>query len=147
MIEDQVIQFSDFKEFSHDIIRDDNVYLGISELSLATGVPQNQLRYWNERGYIHSVADMKLKFCFNTILLVRGIKLFQKRGFTLSAAVKKASVYTDMTAKIKKMLSTRITTITNNDDTTEIDLGVFDPQPDKRLVVKIKDDSTLFELK
>lgn len=137
---------TDFKDFTQNILRDDNIYLGISELSLATGIPATQLRYWTERGYIKSEENLKLKFNFDTVFLVRSIKIFQEQGFTLSAAVKKAYFYGNVTSKLRNTLTERLIEVTTDQNDVKFDLGVFEPQPNKHLLISIKDGKSFFEL-
>ena len=66
--------------------------VGIGEVAEITGVPQRQIRYWEEKGYIQSVGGTDgttRRYDFLTIKKVILIKELLDDGFTLSAAVKK----------------------------------------------------------
>lgn len=140
-------QLPDFKNFTQDLLREDNILLGISELSFATGIPANQLRYWHEKGYIRSVPSMKLKFRFDTVILARGINSFKKNGYTLSAAAKKAKEYVTVARKIKSMINDRLVNVETNQDVIELDFGRIELQASNHLIVIIKDNQSSLVLR
>ncbi|WP_143795720.1 MerR family transcriptional regulator, partial [Oenococcus oeni] len=84
----KVNELVDFQHIIHSMVKDDNVLIGISDLSDATGVSQTQLRYWLEKGYLKSRGTAKKKkFIYGTVFFVRMIKKYQDEGFTLASAV------------------------------------------------------------
>ncbi|WGN90225.1 MerR family transcriptional regulator [Ligilactobacillus faecis] len=74
-------------EFIHDI------QIGIGDVCKITGVSGRQLRYWEERGYIHSLDDPKSsvrKYSLDILYKVGSIKHFIDEGYTLAKAVEKS---------------------------------------------------------
>lgn len=66
--------------------------VGIGEVAEITGVPQRQIRYWEEKGFIHSVKDGEgsiRRFNYLSIKKIILIKELLDDGFTLDAAAKK----------------------------------------------------------
>lgn len=66
--------------------------VGIGEVAEITGVPQRQIRYWEEKGYIQSVSGTggtTRRYDFLTIKKVILIKELLDDGYTLAAAATK----------------------------------------------------------
>lgn len=67
--------------------------VGIGEVAEITGIPQRQLRYWQEKGIIHTIVDdysaTTRRFNYLEIKKILLIKELLDEGFTLSAAAKK----------------------------------------------------------
>src|SRR5208337_2372288 len=66
--------------------------VGIGEVSEITGVPQRQIRYWEEKGFISSVDGGEgaiRRYNFLNIKKIMLIKELLEDGFTLAAAAKK----------------------------------------------------------
>ena len=66
--------------------------VGIGEVSDITGVPQRQIRYWEEKGFISSVDGSEgstRRYNFLNIKKILLIKELLDDGFTLAAAGKK----------------------------------------------------------
>ena len=140
-------QLLDFQKFSEAMMKEDNVLLGISELSHATGVTPAQLRYWVSQGYIKNYgSNKKNKFSLETVFMVRSIKIFQNQGYTLSASAKRAAQYSDLAHKIRKMFIDRVINVSQNDGQLLINLGVFDAEPTQNLIARIDDEGTKFDL-
>ena len=75
--------------FIHDI------RIGIGDMCKITGVTGRQLRYWEERGYIKSLADEKnsaRKYSWEMLYKVGSIKAFIDEGYTLAKAVEKSEL-------------------------------------------------------
>ncbi|WP_427813439.1 MerR family transcriptional regulator [Enterococcus sp. 22-H-5-01] len=74
------------------LIESDEFVVGISELSKMTGVSPRQIRYWEQKGYIHSTGEKSgnRKFKLPMVVKVEMIKLFLDEGYTLTVAVTKA---------------------------------------------------------
>lgn len=67
--------------------------VGIGEVSTVTGIPQRQIRYWEEKGIITSVPGEKdastRRYDYPTIKRMILIKELLDEGYTLKAAVEK----------------------------------------------------------
>lgn len=79
-------------------IDDDYVFLsklivGIGEVAEMTGIPQRQLRYWQDKGIIKTVTEHgkanTRRFNYMEIKKILLIKELVDEGFTLDAAAKK----------------------------------------------------------
>lgn len=69
--------------------------VGIGEVSDITGVPQRQIRYWEEKGIIVSAKEGEgttRKYDYVNIKKILLIKELMDDGFTLDAAAKKVGV-------------------------------------------------------
>ncbi|KRM95309.1 hypothetical protein FC19_GL002074 [Liquorilactobacillus aquaticus DSM 21051] len=137
----------DFHDFVKTILEDSKFYLGIPELASITDVPQNKLRYWNQKGYIQACGERKKnQFRFDAVFQIYTINFFQNEGFTLSVAAKKATYYSQTFKEIKKGLHSRLKQIKKTPESTIIDLGLFDPDPSKNLSLRIEGKQVHFEL-
>ena len=75
------------------LLNEENLLIGISELSEIAEVSPRQLRYWEEKGYISSIAkdaNGPRKYRLHTVVKVHWIKRFLDEGYTLQSAVEKA---------------------------------------------------------
>lgn len=66
--------------------------VGIGEVSEITGVPQRQIRYWEEKGIIQSSKEGEgatRKYDYLNIKKILLVKELMDDGFTLDAAAKK----------------------------------------------------------
>lgn len=77
-------------------ILDDNVFLnklivGIGEVSEITGIPQRQLRYWQDKGIIktYDKNSSVRRFNYPEIKKIILIKELLDEGYTLDSAVQK----------------------------------------------------------
>jgi len=74
----------------HDFLA--KLVVGIGEVAEITGIPQRQLRYWQEKGLIKAVDDTGIttrRFNYLEIKKILLIKELLEEGFTLEAATKK----------------------------------------------------------
>lgn len=73
----------------HDFLN--KLIVGIGEVSEITGIPQRQLRYWQERGLIKTEEGSSSTRRFNYLEIKRIllIKELLEEGYTLDAAAKK----------------------------------------------------------
>ncbi|MDT2828665.1 MAG: MerR family transcriptional regulator [Enterococcus viikkiensis] len=74
------------------LLESDDLLVGISELSKVTGVSPRQIRYWEQKGYIHSAGEKSgnRQFKLPMVIKVEIIKHFLDEGYTLTVAVEKA---------------------------------------------------------
>ncbi|MGB7787656.1 MerR family transcriptional regulator [Methanoregula sp.] len=83
---------SDDCQSSPDLELVRKLIVGIGEVSEITGVPQRQIRYWEEKGFIASVDSGEgtiRRYNFLNIKKIMLIKELLDDGFTLAAAAKK----------------------------------------------------------
>jgi DNA-binding transcriptional MerR regulator len=68
----------------------------ISQVSERTGVTENRIRDWHEKGFLPEVQQISVgsrmhrRFTAKDIQMIRTINEYQKQGFTLKVAVEKA---------------------------------------------------------
>jgi MerR family transcriptional regulator, global nitrogen regulator len=85
--------------------------IGIGETAEITGIPQRQLRYWEEKGIISSLPHEKVnvrRFNYQNLKKILLIKELLDEGFTLDAAAEKVVKrisYIDETFKKMKNIS------------------------------------------
>lgn len=77
--------------FDGELIK--NLVVGIGEVSDITGIPTRKIRYWEEKGIIHSVEDSGSARRYNYINIkkILLIKELIEEGYTLEAAAKKVN--------------------------------------------------------
>jgi MerR family transcriptional regulator, global nitrogen regulator len=83
----------------HDFLA--KLIIGIGEVAAITGIPQRQLRYWQEKGIIHaSMEDTAYSStrCFDYLQIkkILLIKELLDEGFTLDAAAQKVDKRMEM---------------------------------------------------
>ncbi len=74
------------------LLENDQLVVGISELSDIVGVSPRQLRYWEQKGFIRSIeadANCPRKYRLPTVIKVELIKKYLDDGFTLSKLQKR----------------------------------------------------------
>lgn len=93
--------------FDYDFI--DKLIVGIGEVSEITGIPTRQIRYWEEKGIIHSLTSGESKnrrYDYKGIKRMLLIKELIDEGYTLDAAAQKVEKRMEMMEaafkKIKK---------------------------------------------
>jgi DNA-binding transcriptional MerR regulator len=108
------------KSFQSNTILDEHDFLsklvvGIGEVSEITGIPQRQLRYWQQKGIITTIAGSGIstrRFNYSEIKKILLIKELIDEGYTLEAAankVKKRIELIDSTfGKLKKQRAKRL---------------------------------------
>ncbi|WP_047152879.1 MerR family transcriptional regulator [Aneurinibacillus tyrosinisolvens] len=82
--------------------------VGIGEVSNITGVPQRQIRYWEEKGIIQPVKEGEgttRKYDYLNIKKILLIKELLEDGFTLDAAAKKVQERMKSINEVFKKLS------------------------------------------
>ena len=90
------------------LLNEENLLIGISELSEIAEVSPRQLRYWEEKGYISSIAkdaNGPRKYRLHTVVKVHWIKRFLDEGYTLQSAVEKAEEQHRNVGMTKKIFS------------------------------------------
>ncbi|KEQ24833.1 MerR family transcriptional regulator [Paenibacillus tyrfis] len=84
--------------------------VGIGEVSDITGVPQRQIRYWEEKGIIQSFKEGEgttRKYDYLSIKKILLVKELLDDGFTLDAAAKKVEERMRIINEVFKKLADR----------------------------------------
>lgn len=83
-------QPSDHEPEEHEFLK--KLVVGIGEVADITGIPQRQLRYWEQKGIIKTIADTSSstrRFNYPEIKKILLIKELLDEGYTLDAAANK----------------------------------------------------------
>lgn len=92
----------------YDFLR--KLIVGIGEVSEITGIPQRQLRYWQEKGLIKTIDETSpsatRRFNYLEIKKILLIKELLEEGFTLDAAAKKIEKRMELINSTFKKLKT-----------------------------------------
>ena len=125
-----------------NLVENDNLLVGISELSQMCSISPRQLRYWEQKGFIVSVAQEEnapRKYRMPTVIKVEMIKRFLDEGFTLAKSVEKADKKIKIAHHIRKVFSGALQNLEVIDDRfTIISLGLVDE--DQHILHIIHDD-------
>jgi len=117
--------------------------VGISDLAKTTGVSQTQLRYWEQKGYIHSQKATEKntahRFSYGTLMRVHFIKAMLDEGFTLAAAAQRASEHGTQMEMMRIFVTNAFEGVEERDGHHMINLGYFDEAHTKNLYVYIVD--------
>lgn len=83
--------------------------VGIGEVADITGVPQRQIRYWQDKGIIQAIGSGESstrRYDYLNIKKILLVKQLLDEGYTLDAAAAKVAKYTEMVqaalAKLKE---------------------------------------------
>jgi hypothetical protein len=128
-----------WSEMIQRLLHEERLLVGISELSEIAEVSPRQLRYWEEKGYITSVAkndNGARKYQLPMVLKVHWIKRFLDEGYTLNRAVEKAAQQKRTIAITKKIFSQTFHGVLEIcDGFVALDLGAFDEAGTQKLYV------------
>lgn len=136
-------------DFIKNIFTNDNLLVGISELSKMTGVSPRQLRYWESKEYIQSIDEQHgqaaRKYRLFTVFKVQLIKKYLDSDYTLNQAIKKADEKIQMAKSFRQLFKQGkievqivqerfiVLVFSTLDDTKESLYVVFDEQHDQLL--------------
>ena len=127
-----------------NLMENDNLLVGISELSQMCNISPRQLRYWEQKGFIVSIAQEEnapRKYRLPTVVKVEMIKRFLDEGFTLAKAVEKADKKIKIAHHIRKVFSGVLQNLEVIDDRyTIISLGPVNEE--QEILHIIHDDNT-----
>lgn len=93
------------------LLENDQLLIGISELSEVVGVSPRQLRYWEHKGFIQSViadSNCPRKYRLPTVVKVEIIKKYLDEGYTLTKAAEKAQNRLNKMKHVRKVFSKSI---------------------------------------
>ncbi|WP_165025826.1 MULTISPECIES: MerR family transcriptional regulator [unclassified Dysgonomonas] len=98
---------SDINRLYSDMEFLDKLMVGIGEVSLITGIPTRQIRYWEEKGIITSLTEEEGKnrrYDYPNIKKMLLIKELLDEGYTLDAAAEKVKNRLEMIEETLKKL-------------------------------------------
>ncbi|WP_165005797.1 MULTISPECIES: MerR family transcriptional regulator [unclassified Enterococcus] len=126
------------------LLENDQLVVGISELSEIVGVSPRQLRYWEQKGFIQSIeADVNCprKYRLPIVIKVELIKHYLDEGYTLAKAAEKAEIRQKKMHHVRKVFSKAIKDIELFDERyTILSIGKF-KEDDAQMYI-IHDDQT-----
>ncbi|ANZ57454.1 transcriptional regulator [Fructilactobacillus lindneri] len=113
-----------------------NYIFRIGEVSKMTGVSPRQLRYWEQKGYIHSERNEKMAsrvFNHKNFMMVKLIKFYLDDNFSLSTSVEKAQQHLNDVEATHAFVLKMHHGLVNRNGKNMIDMGYFDKEHKKRL--------------
>ncbi|MFB9769921.1 MerR family transcriptional regulator [Lactiplantibacillus modestisalitolerans] len=124
--------------------------VSISDLAKMTGVSQTQLRYWEQKGYVHSLETTEKnavhRYSYATLMRVHFIKMMLDEGFTLAAAVKRADDHGNQMEMIRVFVMTAFQGVEERDGHHMVKLGYFDEEHTQQLYCFIQDGQPHYRL-
>ena len=93
-------------QFDFDFLN--RLVVGIGEVSMITGIPTRQLRYWEDKGIIRSLTEEEGKnrrYDYRNIKKVLLIKEMLDEGYTLDAAASKVQKRLDTVEQALRKLT------------------------------------------
>ena len=128
------------------LLENDHLLVGISELSEIVGVSPRQLRYWEQKGFIRSVAtdgNSPRKYQLPTVVKVEIIKKYLDEGYILTKAAEKAENRLQKMKHVRKVFSKTIKEIELIDERyTVLLIGDFKETDEDSQLYIIHDDQT-----
>ncbi|MDC6398186.1 MerR family transcriptional regulator [Lactiplantibacillus pentosus] len=138
-----------FKKFK-DQLRKHQFTIGITDLAKMTGVSQTQLRYWEQKNYIHSLQtgekNTTHRYSYGTLMRVHFVKMMLDEGFTLAAAVERANGYGNQMEMMRVFMMTAFQGIEERDGHHMVKLGYFDEDQTQQLYCYILDGKPHYRL-
>ncbi|MFC6180631.1 MerR family transcriptional regulator [Lactiplantibacillus daowaiensis] len=138
-----------FKNFKAQINKH-QFTVGISDLAKTTGVSQTQLRYWEQKGYIHSAKATEKntthRFSYGTLMRVHFIKAMLDEGFTLAAAAQMASQRSNQMEMMRIFVMNAFQGMEEREGHHMINLGYFDEAHTKVLYCYIADETVHYRV-
>lgn len=123
--------------------------LGIGDLARVAGVSQSKIRYWEQKGYVHSIKNdegQNHKYSLKMLGKISLIKHFMDEGFTLQAAAEKAEQRHELMDVVQKIMVDRFIELTQCDGHQAINLGPLDDDPQHCVFAVIENDQTKLRL-
>jgi len=132
-----------FKKFKAQIYKH-QFTVGISDLAKMTGVSQTQLRYWEQKAYVHSIKasekNVVHRYSYGTLMRVHFIKMMLDEGFTLAAAAQRADEHGAQMEMMRIFVMSAFQGMEERDGHHMIKLGYFDEDHQQELYCFIKDE-------
>lgn len=132
-----------FKKFKAQIHKH-QFTIGISDLAKMTGVSQTQLRYWEQKAYIHSIKmpekNAVHRYSYGTLMRVHFVKMMLDEGFTLAAAAQRADEHGAQMEMMRVFVMSAFQGMEERDGHHMINLGYFDEAHQQELFCFIQDE-------
>ncbi|KAF1298127.1 MerR family transcriptional regulator [Enterococcus sp. JM4C] len=125
-----------WEKLFRSLLQQDNLLVGISELSQMVDVSPRQLRYWEEKGFISAKTSENCarRYQLPMVIKVQLIKHYLDDGYTLSSAAEKAQEQMREVKRTRRiLLKTFKQKIQLEEQLLAIDLGDFDETGAQRL--------------
>ena len=137
-------------DFLKQIFANDNILVGISELSKMCDLSPRQLRYWEQKGYIQSVEEkagnpVARKYRLFMVVKVQLIKNYMDQGDSLSKAVEKAEKKFTLVRSFRQLFKQGNIQLKVLDD--NIVFIIFGPMENKEKYFVVKFDQSSNQLK
>lgn len=128
------------ESFFKKIIESNRLRISLKELSTASGVSGHQLRYWEEKGYIHSEqseAGKAHKYTLQTMFEVMSIKNLLDQGYTLAKAVEKQQQRRQIRKVVHNFIQSNLLKLSEDDEMVRMNIGQLTNQPEYDVEVKV----------
>ncbi|KAF1304147.1 MerR family transcriptional regulator [Candidatus Enterococcus willemsii] len=133
--------------FLKELLDNDHLLVGISELSNMSSTSPRQLRYWEEKGFIASIEEEThgaRRYRLPMVVKVELIKHYLDEGFTLKKAAEKADYRIKKVHHIRKVFSKSLRDIEIIDNRfTIFSLGTFEPNNERLVIIHDEADDSL----
>lgn len=132
------------------MINFDHLIFGIGQVSQMTGVSARQLRYWESQGYIEAMNSAKgapRQYGLKMVMKIIHISHFQANGYTLQAAVDKASKVSQEIPVLKEFMKLQLNGVTIEEDKSTIDFGYLNSDKQQKIYGILENGTTRFEIK
>ncbi|MGM0124546.1 hypothetical protein IGI37_001924 [Enterococcus sp. AZ194] len=133
-----------WEKMFRSLLEQDNLLVGISELSKMVDLSPRQLRYWEEKGFItsQSAENSARRYQLPMVIKVQLIKHYLDEGYTLNSAATKAQ---DQMCEVKRtrriLLKTFKQKIQLEEKLLAVDMGDFDAEGTQRLYMLFNEDT------
>lgn len=127
-------------QFRH-LLEENRLKISLTELSKVTKVSTSQARYWDRKGYIHSLQGKQGKkhyFTISAVLQTLTIKHFLDQGYTLKMAVNKEHNHQKGGKVFRHFITDRVMDIPQAGlDKGVVSLGPLDDDPTKEVYAQV----------
>ncbi len=124
-----------------------NISLGIGETSRISGATTTQIRYWEKKGLIQSIQyeeGKNKRYSLKNITSIIFIKTMMDEGYTLQKAADKLQKHTKNSDSLHMMIHQRLESIETNEQSTKINFGRIDNDPQYNIIAEIKGKNVQF---
>lgn len=127
-------------QFRH-LLKENQIKISLTELAKVTRISTSQARYWDRKGYIHSLQGKQGKkhyFTLPTVLQTLTIKHFLDQGYTLKKAISKEQKHQKGGKVFQQFITNRVmATPQTNLGKGVVNLGQLDDDPSKEVFAQV----------